>query len=123
MFRRSAMVLVGLVGLLMGYVCGSAPANTLQYAVTDLGVLAGTTHSAATAINNNGQVAGASFMVMGNPRAFLWMDGSAMQSLEALPEASITLGKWRAGLRTARAIIMRSFGPAVAACKTSAGYY
>jgi probable HAF family extracellular repeat protein len=58
-------------------------AGSAQVVTVDLGTLGGTS-SAATAVNDNGQVVGASTLANGSLRAFLWTATSGMLDLGAL---------------------------------------
>ena len=73
---RAAVVAAMVVGL-----CSSAGLAVVQYTVTDLGTLGGTTRPYR--INSNGQVVGFSFVPAGFTHAFLW-DHGVMSDLGTL---------------------------------------
>jgi len=57
--------------------------GVVQYSVTDLGTLGGSS-SCANGINNNGQVVGYTDTGSGASHAFLWTSGGGMQDLGTL---------------------------------------
>lgn len=83
-----------------GQVVGTLYTNTAIHAalwnkgvITDLGILAGKTHSVATGINNAGQVVGNSAEeFLESPRAFLWQKG-VMTDLGTLPGAATSTAR------------------------------
>jgi probable HAF family extracellular repeat protein len=82
MFRRWTIV-IGVSCLVFSCV-GSASA-VVQYTVTDLGTLGGS-WSSAWAVNNNGQVAGASGTSDGSHHGFCWQNDTGMQDIGTLPD-------------------------------------
>jgi probable HAF family extracellular repeat protein len=61
----------------------SQSAQAIQYYLTDLGTLGGTS-SEAHGINNSGQIVGSARNSSGDMHAFLWISGSPMQDLGTL---------------------------------------
>jgi probable HAF family extracellular repeat protein len=67
---------IALIGLLfLGSLCHRADADSIRYNITDLGALPGHTSSAATNINNQGQVLGYSATNTSADLPFLYSDG------------------------------------------------
>jgi probable HAF family extracellular repeat protein len=60
--------------------------------MTDLGYLPGGNYSAATAINDLGQVTGYSYTPSGKYHAFLWSKSTGMKDLGVLPNGALSTG-------------------------------
>lgn len=100
------------IALVVGYLSGGAIcalADPPQYSVIDLGTLGGD-HSAATALNNSGQVTGWSEVVPGNTgvvHAFIYSNG-VMQDLGTLPGCTSSKGF---GINSSGAVAGSSYQP------------
>jgi probable HAF family extracellular repeat protein len=68
----------------------AAPAQALQYTLTDLGIAAGFTSSLATSVNDQGQMVGNNNGGSGPAKSFVWTAATGMQLLTPLTPTGVS---------------------------------
>ena len=112
---RKILVVLGLVGLMAGFVVFVLPVKSEKITMIDLGTLGGDDPllwSSANDINDLGQVVGWSQTLSGTSRAFLWENGE-MKSL----------GAWRSNDLSSTAIDINNHGQIVGWSQTITGTF